>query len=172
MPIFYRTKPKECRFVYQSQISEEHLHSLNPRTLNPECHKLRTFRDYDNLCICLTPRNPVLHSLYKVPTFLGIFILGSLHPVTWLPCYGYSLKILKKSWIPVFLLPLFSMCAASPLFENLLCSLSLAFFSCSFFLKKEIFLSPTKKICHFPFSKILVILPKRILARFLMQEIK
>ena len=75
LPFFYRTKPKECRFIYRSQISEEHLHSLNPRTLNPECHKLRTLRNYGNLCIYLTPRNPILHNLYKVPTFLEIFIL-------------------------------------------------------------------------------------------------
>ena len=75
LPLFYRTKPKECIFIYQSQISYEHLHSLNPRTLNPECHKLRTLRNYGNLCICLTPRNPVLHSLYKVLPFLAIFIM-------------------------------------------------------------------------------------------------
>ena len=63
LPFFYLTKPKECRFIYQSQISKEHLHSLNPRTSNPECHKLRILRNYGNFCICLTPRNPILHSL-------------------------------------------------------------------------------------------------------------
>ena len=170
MPIFYRTKPKECRFVNQSQIYEEHLHSLNPRTLNPECHKLRTFRDYDNLCICLTPRNPVLHSLYKVPTFLGIFILGSLHPITWLPCYGYSLKILNKIVNPYFpSSPVLHVCCQSPFWKPPLFSCFLFLF---LFLKKGNFPS-TKKICHFPFSKILVILlPKRMPVRFLMQEIK
>ena len=39
---------------------------------NERFHKLRTLKNYGNLCICLTPRKPVLHSLYQVPTFLGM----------------------------------------------------------------------------------------------------
>ena len=42
---------------------------------NGRCHKLRTLKSYGNLCICLTPRKPVLHSLYQVPTFLGMLIV-------------------------------------------------------------------------------------------------
>lgn len=39
------------------------------------------------------------------------------------------------------------------------------------FFQKETFLSPTKKICHFPFPEILVIfLPKYMAARFLMPQ--
>ena len=42
---------------------------------NERCHKLRTLKNYGNLCICLTPRKPVLHSLYQVPTFLGMLMV-------------------------------------------------------------------------------------------------
>ena len=38
-------------------------------------HKLRTLKNYGNLCICLTPRKPVLHNLYQVPTFLGMLMI-------------------------------------------------------------------------------------------------
>ena len=42
---------------------------------NERCHKLRTLKNYGNLCICLTLRKPVLHSLYQVPTFLGMLMV-------------------------------------------------------------------------------------------------
>ena len=38
-------------------------------------HKLRTLKNYGNLCICLTPRKPILHSLYQVSTFLGMLMV-------------------------------------------------------------------------------------------------
>ena len=43
---------------------------------NERFHKLRTLKNYNNLCICLTPRKPVLHSLYQVPTFLGMLMVS------------------------------------------------------------------------------------------------
>ena len=42
---------------------------------NKRCHKLRTLKNYGNLCICLTPRKPVLHSLYQIPTFLEMLMV-------------------------------------------------------------------------------------------------
>ena len=43
---------------------------------NERCHKLRTLKNYGSLCICLTPRKPVLHSLYQVPNILGMLIVS------------------------------------------------------------------------------------------------
>ena len=43
---------------------------------NERCHKLRTLKNYGNLCICLTPRKPDLHSLYQVPTFLEMLMVS------------------------------------------------------------------------------------------------
>nr|CAN73942.1 hypothetical protein VITISV_004988 [Vitis vinifera] len=50
---------------------------------NERCHKLRTLKNYGNLCICLTPRKPVLHNLYQVPTFLGMHMVPISENTKW-----------------------------------------------------------------------------------------
>ena len=110
--------------------------------------------------------------------------LGSLHLVTWLPCYGSSLKILKKNGESLFSFFLCSQCVLLvPHFFFYVLSVLifkkplLIFFPPIFsfilspFFQKKTFLSPTKKICHFPFSEILVIfIPKYMATRFLMPQ--
>ena len=43
---------------------------------NERCHKPKTLKNYGNLCTCLTPRKPVLHSLYQVPNFLKMLMVS------------------------------------------------------------------------------------------------
>ena len=127
--------------------------------------------------------------------------MGNLHSVTWLLCYGsstgqsplgYLASVLwffsenpQKNGESLFFFFLCSQCVL-PVPFFLFYVLSVLIFTkkkhpfffppifsfiLSLFFQKETFLSHTKKICHFPFSEILVMfIPKYMAVCFLMPQ--